>query len=302
MDESVERASYFLSCSLICFLLPRLPRFELAKVQLACLGAIETLTRGNNRANRATLIGAGSVGLLENALSQFASDPEVVSQGLRALVEIVLGGTDEPAEPLHLAAKATTKVATEHGENEGSHTNVVADEDSPAATPFSLPHLILDRGHAAVDADTPLPGEGSIFVGPAVVAADVCRAVETVLAVLDCDPRTASSAFAALERLIVNLGMAGLADGTGLRSEGCIISQPCQSDTTAMSIRNSTGIPEGKIDEGTANARGLLQLAKVRCAVKRALKIVGRNDVDLARAGGKILTLLTVARGRTLAQ
>lgn len=152
-------------------------------------------------------------------------------------------------------------------------------------------------------ADPPRTGNGLRSVGPAAVATDVYRAVETVLALLDGNPSAANAAFAALERLIVNLGTADSADGTSFRAGGRMIDQPYQIDAAEMPIRMAADEPHGNVDGGSAsNARRLFQLAKVRCAVKRTLKIVGRDDVDLARTGGRILALIAVARGRALAQ
>lgn len=256
------------------------------EVQLACLGAAEILCRGGNRANRDALVDAGSVYLLESALVQFASDAEVVSQGFRALVEILLLGANAVGEMF----------GTEHEGKKRHHGGKAKVDEPPMGASFGLPQLNLNGDHTTVASEPPRPGE---YSGAADIdVADVSRAVETVLAALELNPcrEVCLSAFDALNRLIVNLGAAEhLGVGTGSFGDQL-------NEGRDVSTSTSTKRPQDGMDGDDDCAGGTFQLAKVRYAVKRALKINGSSDAGLASRGGKILTLVSVARGRALAQ
>eukprot|EP00903_Cladosiphon_okamuranus_P006843 g6665.t1 len=194
------------------------------EIQLACLGAEEILCRGGNHANRDALVAAGSVHLLESALLQFAGDSEVVSQGFRALVELVLLGENAKGEKLDAKHE-------EEEDKERRHRKSQVDE-SPSVGTVDLPRLNLIGESSTAVAELTRSCKDSGASG--IDVANVSHAVETVLA--------------ALER------------------------NPCR------------------------------ELAKVRYAVKRALKINGTSEAGLVSRGGKILTLVAVASGRALAQ
>lgn len=271
------------------------------EVQLACLGAAETLCRGGNRANREALVDAGSVNLLENALIQFASDAEVVSQGLRALVEIVLSGASTAAADGPYAETKVVVVPTEDDDagkkkKKRRHENNAEVEESSSVRSSSLPQLKRLVGNdTATAAPKPprLPGEDS-GAAVVVVVAEVSRAVGTVLAILERDPcrDVCLSAFDALSRLLVNLGTADL-DSVDVGADIMPADQSGQG-SSSDGLNNNSGCCASSVG-------GLLRLAKVRYVVKRALKI-NRSDDVLASRGGKILTLIAVARGRALAQ
>lgn len=250
------------------------------EIQLACLGAAEMLCRGGNRANRDSLVEAGSVHLLETALLQFASDAEVVSQGFRALVEIVLLDANAVGGPLDAEQKGKK---WRHREAEVDETSLVGS--------FGLPQLNLAGANTTAVPGPPRPGEFS--GGTNIDVADVSRAVETILAALERNPchEVCLSAFDALNRLIVNLGAA---ESPGIGPFGDRLEVGGDANRTSTHHNETNG--------GDACARGVLQLAKVRYAVKRALKINGTGDAGLASSGGRILTLVSVARGRALAQ
>lgn len=262
------------------------------EIQLAVGEAMEALCRGGNRANREALVGAGGIVLLESALTQFASDAEVVSQSFRALVEIVLAG-----------AGPKTVMGAEGEDNQRCSRNVAGiEEELPVKQSFSLPQLTLTEGEAAIKGPLQQSKDAGGTVGGAAVR-EVSCAVGMVLAVLERNPcrEVCLEAFAALSRLLVNLGATdsesvnvGLDDARGQAYQNRAATA---NDTTAC-----RKVPHDGMDGGVGPAGGLLQLAKVRHAVKRALKINRCDDVDLASRGGQILTLIAVARGRALAQ
>ncbi|CAM9344248.1 unnamed protein product [Ectocarpus fasciculatus] len=262
------------------------------EIQLAVGAAMEALCREGNRANREALVGAGSIVLLESALTQFANDAEVVSQSFRALVEIVLVGTGPK-----------TGMDAEGEDSKRCSRNVAGVEEEPQVKrSFSLPQLTLTEGAAATKG--PLqPGEDACGTVGGVAVGEVSCAVEMVLAVLERNPcrEVCLEAFAALGRLLVNLGATD-SESVNVRSND-VRGQACQNrgaadgDTTAC-----RKLPHNGMDGAVSPAGGLLQLAKVRHAVKRALKINRCDDVGLASRGGQILTLIAVARGRALAQ
>lgn len=262
------------------------------EIQLAVGAAMEALCRGGNRANREALVGAGSVVLLESALTQFASDAEVVSQSFRALVEIVLAGTGPK-----------TGMEAEGEDNIRCSRNVAGVEEEPQVKrSFSLPQLTLTEGEAATKG--PLqPGEDACGTVGGVAVGEVSCAVEMVLAVLERNPcrEVCLEAFAALGRLLVNLGATDSESvnvgSNDVRGQACQNRGAAGGGTTAC-----RKVPHNGMDGGVSPAGGLLQLAKVRHAVKRALKINRCDDVGLASRGGQILTLIAVARGRALAQ
>lgn len=250
------------------------------EVQLACLGAAENLCRGGHRANRDTLVDAGSVHLLESSLIQFASDAEVVSQGFRALVEITLSGASTTDGSM--GAEATSLPE----KRAGKKTSLVQS--------LSLPRLNLVGDGTAVSKRA-RSGQGLEGASCAVSAADVSRAIGTVLAALERNVcrEVCLSAFDAINRLVVHLGSAqpaGFEEGTQQGDRG-----------SGVAKATSCGSPHHEVHGGEDTSAGeLLQLARVGYAVKRALKINGNADV--ASRGGKILTLISVARGRALAQ
>lgn len=284
------------------------------EVQLACLGAVETLCRGGNQASRKALMDAGGVNLLESALIQFSSDAEVVSQGLRALVEVVLSGAINTAP----VAVPPTGANDGGGDSAGKqkqkrrhgNSNVpVAEPSSSLPMPSSsLPELAKPVG----DGTTPPPPSSSATAtaaarkpptqkmpgqGATVIIADVSRAVGTVLAILDRDPcrDVCLSAFDALTRLLINLGTADSDPG------GDVWSADGSAD---QRLHRHQGNSNGFSNDSGSTARrvgGLLLLAKVRYAVKRGLKI-NHRDGALASRGGNILTLIAMARGRALTQ
>lgn len=257
------------------------------EVQLACLGATEVLCRSGNRLNRNALVDAGSMYLLESALLQFSSDAEVVSQGFRALVEIVLLGTNAAGGSLN---------TEEHEGKKRRHEKAKVDE-LPSMGSFGLPRLNL-TGDATRGAfpEPPRSGEDSGDTG--VDVADVSRAVETVLAALERNPcrEVCLSAFSALNRLIVNLGAA-----EPLGAEARPLGDKCDQGRH-IATRTPTERPDGLDGADACCTGGIFQLAKVGYAVKRALKINGTRDAGLSSRGGRILTLVSVARGRALAQ
>lgn len=267
------------------------------EIQMASLGAAEILCRGGNRANRDALAEAGSVLLLESALLQFAGDAEVVSQGFRALVEIVLLGAN--------TAAGEALGAERGGKGRRRDRKAEADETPSTVESFGLPQLNLSSGDnpstTVLRSEPPRPGEGSGATG--IDVADVSRAVETVLAALERNPcrEVCLSAFDALNRLIVNLG-AAKSLGVGAGS----LVDPLDEGGRDAATRASTKRPQDGTIGGDAGPGGMFQLAKVRYAVKRALKIhrgsSSSDDADLASRGGKILTLISVATGRALAQ
>ena len=249
------------------------------EVQLACLGAAENLCRGGNRVNRDTLVDAGSVHLLETAMIQFAGDAELVSQGFRALVEITLSGARTPEDLLGSEAHC---LQTNH-----------AGKTAAQAQSFSLPQLNVPGDDEAV-LKPRRPGEGFGDTCCVVSIADVSRAIGTILAALERNicRGVCLSAFDAINRLIVHLGTAhSTGFGPGSRSD----------HGSSAATAKPSGLQHGAHSEESC-AGGLLQLARVGYAVKRALKIKGTGDTDLASKGGKILTLVSVARGRALAQ
>ena len=255
------------------------------EIQLACLGAQEILCRGGNRSSRDTLVAAGSVHLLESAFIQFAGDAEVVSQGFRALVEIVLLGDN---------AAVGAPPDAEHDEEEKKLRHRKAEiEESPPVGSLGLPRLnsMEQNTTAVVQPARSCRGTSGIDI------AHVSRAVDTVLATMERNPcrEVCLAAFDALNRLIVNLGAAESL-GVGAGSFGDELSGRRDTATRASTKRPPDGTSDGDTCKG-----GSLQLAKVRYMVKRALKINGTSQ-DLASSGGKILTLVAVARGRALAQ
>ena len=269
------------------------------EIQMASLGAAEILCRGGNRANRDALVEAGSVFLLESALLQFAGDAEVVSQGFRALVEIALLGAS--INVLDAEGEHGGKKRRRHGKAE------VQETPSSSAQSFGLPRLNLsgDNASPTVGSGAPRPGGDSGSTTDSDLA-DVSRAVETVLAALERNPclEVCLSAFDALNRLIVNLGAAAKSLGVGAGSFGDLLEEKGGGDDTRASTKRSQGGTTTVVG-GDACTGGVIQLAKVRYAVKRALKIHGGNssdDAGLASRGGKILTLIAVATGRALAQ
>lgn len=256
------------------------------EVQLACLGAEEILCRGGNRANRDALVAAGSAHLLESALVQFAGDAEVVSQGFRALVEIVLLGENGMGEP------------SDAQQEEKRRQRKAELDESPSVESAGLPRLNLTGENTTTAVAEPARSRKDSGAS-GVDVARVSRAVETVLVALERNPcrEVCLSAFDALTRLIVNLG-AEEPLGVGAGTFG---DQLDESRDTAT--RTSTKLPQDdETSGGDACAGGSFQLAKVRYAVKRALKINGTSEARLASRGGKILTLVAVARGRALAQ
>ncbi|CBN77331.1 conserved unknown protein [Ectocarpus siliculosus] len=262
------------------------------EIQLAVGAAMEALCRGGNRANREALVGAGTIVLLESALSQFASDAEVVSQSFRALVEIVLAGSGPKA------------VMGAEGEDNQRCSRSVAgvEEEPPVKRSFSLPQLTLTEGKAAIKG--PLqPGEDAGGTVGGVAVGEVSCAVGMVLAVLERNPcrEVCLEAFSALGRLLVNLGATdseSVSVGSNDVRDQTYQNRVATTDDTSACHK----VPHNGMKGGVNAAGGLLQLAKVRHAVKRALKINRCDDVDLALRGGQIITLTTVARGRALAQ
>ncbi|CAN0547710.1 unnamed protein product [Ectocarpus sp. 12 AP-2014] len=262
------------------------------EIQLAVGAAMEALCRGGNRANREALVSAGTIVLLESALTQFASDAEVVSQSFRALVEIVLAG-----------AGPKTVIGAEGEDIQRCSRSVAGvEEEPPVKRSFFLPQLTLTEGEATIKG--PLqPGEDAGGTVGGVAVGDVSCAVGMVLAVLERNPcrEVCLEAFAALGRLLVNLG-ASDSESVSVGSNN-VRDQTCQNRAvTAGDSKACLKVPHNGMNEGVSPEGGLLQLAKVRHAVKRALKINRFGDVDLASRGGQILTLIAVARGRALAQ
>ncbi len=250
------------------------------EVQLACLGAAENLCRGGHGAIRDTLVDAGSVHLLESALVQFASDAEVVSQGFRALVEITLSGASTAGGSMGAEASSSPK------KHAGKKTSALVQS-------FSLPQLNLVGDGTAVSKRA-RPDQGLEAAACAVSEAGVSRAIETVLAALERNVcrEVCLSAFDAINRLVIHLGSAEPA-GVEAGPQG-------EHGGSGAATATSFGSPHRGVHGEDACAGGLLQLARVGYAVKRALKINGNADV--ASRGGKILTLISVARGRALAQ
>ncbi|CAB1119102.1 unnamed protein product [Ectocarpus sp. CCAP 1310/34] len=262
------------------------------EIQLAVGAAMEALCRGGNRANQEALVGAGTIVLLESALTQFASDAEVVSQSFRALVEIVLGGVGPK-----------TVMGAEGEDSQRCSRSVAGVEEEPSVKrSFSLPQLTLTDGEAAINGPLQPGGDAGGTVG-GVAVGEVSCAVGMVLAVLERNPcrDVCLEAFSALGRLLVNLGATdseSVSVGSNdVRGQTYQNRAATADDTTACHKVSHSGMKGG-----VSPAGGLLQLAKVRQAVKRALKIYGCDDVDLASRGGQILTLIAVARGRALAQ
>ncbi|CAM9864563.1 unnamed protein product, partial [Ectocarpus sp. 8 AP-2014] len=262
------------------------------EIQLAVGAAMEALCRGGNRANREALVGAGTIVLLESALTQFASDAEVVSQSFRALVEIVLAG-----------AGPKTVMGAEGEDNQRCSRSVASvEEEPPVKRSFSLPQLALTEGKAAIKG--PLqPGEDAGGTVGGVAVGEVSCAVGMVLAVLERNPcrEVCLEAFSALGRLLVNLGATdseSVSVGSNDVRDQTYQNRVATADDTSACHK----VPHNGMKGGVSPSGGLLQLAKVRHAVKRALKINRCDDVDLASRGGQILTLTAVARGLALAQ
>ena len=272
------------------------------EVQLACLGAAEALCRaGKNRAVATTLVDAGFLSLLESTLDQFADDAEFTAQGLRSLVEIALCGTIAanscPEPPAAGAwAGATTKWC---GDQEDNDT---------LSQPPSLPSLAGSNGDHSTGRETsPIPetmrsgGKSTTATEQPAGAAAVdgaFRAVDVVLAVMkrNSSREVCFSAFDALGRLLVVLRTA---DSAGVRAQTG--DDRYEAGTASAAFSGGKGGKNGL--DGAFVAHALLQWAKVGYAVKRALKVNGRDDTDLAATAAKVLALVAAARGgRALAQ
>lgn len=260
------------------------------EVQLACLGAVETLCRGGSTANKTALVTAGSITLLETVVDQLADDTDVVVQALRALVELQSSSINASQA---VGGSCSDKVVVA-GRLERRDSDSVRHP-----VPSSLPILNPISG-GADDSDGALmppmsaskPAETS-----GVMTTDTFRAVGTVLAIMEHNPcrEVCLSAFDALGRLLV------VADQLGDALVSAI--EPNFNSIVDDRYEAGASIPDTtKSGADGAVARGLLQWAKVGYAVKRALKLNQQDDSDLVSGGGKILALVAVARGRALAQ
>lgn len=241
--------------------------------------------------NSEALVRAGSLALLDNTLQQFGDDAEVASAGIRALVELLLSyttgemlppsqhqytGRRNAVTPTPACAAATPTNAEETGKTKqalfGRETSQPAKATLPRPSGGSLPTLALAGGVAtAMSAAQPR----------------ISSAVDKVLAVMEHNPfrEVCLAAFDALPRLLLAF-------------------DNDESNKRRFAARLADGEEVGEFAGGAAGTLNIagdsLQWAKVAYGVKRALKFNRCGDFELASRGGKILALLTLARGREL--
>lgn len=250
------------------------------EVQLACLGAAEALCRGRRRANIAAFVNAGSLTLLEGAVNQFADDVEVVTQGLRALVEILTG-----ANAVVTHADAPAEETIDKWCNHCVPKSAVQPSSLPALQPVGGDNQRRISGTPTVE---------RLAVEPTPQATEIARAVTTVLAAMEHNPcrEICLSSFDALARLLV------------LEKDGDDVDIKTIVDDDLLQVgigTNAARTADGGLDS-TAIKKGLLQWTKVRYSVKRAIKLHHRDDAELTSKGRNILALVAVRRGRALPQ
>lgn len=247
------------------------------EVQVVCLGALEALARGGSRPNRTTVKHAETLALLESALNQFADDAEVVTQAIRTLVEMISClGTFSRSSTTHFFS-----------EEKAPCERIALGEDDEVAKLRSLNadvhETALSRSSAA-----------EYSANGASVVADASRAIGTVLAAMERNPcrEVCLSAFDALRRLIAARAIAE----SNTASIGPEDSH-CRSGSSLHHVAD-----DRKAHHVTPRGMNLLQGAKIRYAVTRALKLNGADDLDLMSKGRVILGLVNKTRGGTLAQ
>lgn len=273
---------------------------------MACLLAIEALCRSEHAVsayNSEALVRAGSLSLLHNTLLHFSGDAEVVSVGICALVEMLLSSMVAVVPPFHdsheenMVAPIRASVLgltnindTELKEEQMNveSLNVLRATEIVPQSPGLLPSPSLRSvTEEALPVATSVPFSENERAGTSTTTStnfSISGAIGTVLTVMERNPcrEVCLVAFDCILRLL-------LAVGNGCTS----LTRWNETDTAALSGRQA----------GTCGiTTDSLQWASIAYGVKRGLKLNPRGDSDLASRGGKILTLLTVARGRELAQ
>lgn len=280
-------------------------RLTAQQVQLACLGAVEALCRGEHASsanNSEALVRAGSLSLLDNTLLHFGDDAKVASSGIRALVEMLLSSAVAVVPPSqHCYGKNTVARVRARvvegptnidctGRERGNFECINASLPTEAVSQSSglLPTLSL-RGAAEealpVAKSVTFPeNEGADASTTMPIKPRISSAIGTVLTVMERNTcrEVCLVAFDSLLRLLLAVG-----------NSHASLTRWNETDTGALSGGRA----------GTCGiTRDALQWAKIAYGVKRGLKLNSRADSDLASRGGKILAMLTLARGRELAQ
>lgn len=272
------------------------------EMQLAAFGMMESICRGPRRFNVSDLLaGADSMRILELAIQHFEDDPEVVAEGLRALVEMVDASVSarKGMEPT-----VDWDAMSINGAERGS-----AQEEGKGGEGTTRRRTCLPLLSAGVDG-TPTKRIGSLGK---TTSEEVPRAIGTVLVLMERNspPRheVSLSAFGALERLLALDVATSCCDPEVFTPDkakdmtAVFTSTPPSFEPTKTAGTVHQGKQEDeKNADFSEEERRMIRWARISYVVRRTIKLNGREHTGLATAGSRILVSLVAARGRVLAQ